>query len=233
MRVWDLFLEESQLQARLSNSPLTDETVRDSVLRAARALVSRADRDSVKDETYRERMVNLAFAVGPYKTLLESLDSITSSPTAPANVILDLFERAAIVEIYALGQIARERVESIEQLRRLISDSSTNERQLQSLIEGAQWILYPDWTPLSQNQRLSTTRTNFESWVSLTISERKSSLRPLVIPPNNLTLSMLNHEGRIEVCRDQAPSLCGLPDDEFRRAVRYFDCGQGFYQRNQ
>ena len=105
-RTWDVFLEESQLEERLERSSLTDPIVRESVRRAARSLVTRADRDSISDKTYRERVVNLAFTIGPYRTLLETLDSITSSATAPADVILDLFERASIVEAYALGQIA-------------------------------------------------------------------------------------------------------------------------------
>ena len=214
-----MFLEESGLEERLSRSSLHDPTVRESVLRAAKALVTRADRDSITNKAYRERMVNLAFAIGPYRTWLETLDNITSSATAPADVILDLFERASVVEAYALGQIARERVESIEQLRRLISEEGTTERQLQALIEGAQWILYPDWTPLSQNQRLSTTRANFETWyrarygvdiVTSTIGN----------PRKQPDFVMLNHEGRIEVIEIKRP-MYALPDDEFRRAVVY------------
>ena len=218
-RAWDVFLEESQLEERLASSSLHDLNVRNSVLRAAKSLVTRADRDSIKDEAYRERMVNLAFAIGPYRMLLETLDNITASESAPADVILDLFERAAVVEAYALGQIARERVESIEQLRRLISERSTSERQLQVLIEGAQWILYPDWTPLSQNQRLTTTRANFETWyrakygvdiVTSTIGN----------PTKQPDFVMLNHEGRIEVVEIKRPQYA-LPDAEFRRAVDY------------
>ena len=128
--------------------------------------------------------------------------------------------------MYALGQIARERVESIEQLRRLISDSDTNERQLQSLVEGAQWILYPDWTPLSQNQRLSTTRTNFENWY---LSNYGVEIVTSTIgnPRKQPDFVMLNHEGRIEVVEIKRP-LYALPDEEFRRAVGYLTAVRGF-----
>ena len=66
--------------------------------------------------------------------------------------------------MYSLGQVAQERVSVIEQLERLVSDSSTVERQLQKLIETAPWLLHHDWTPLSFNQTLASTRKNFESW---------------------------------------------------------------------
>ena len=164
-RAWDLFLEESHLDERLRIAHPTDGAIRDSVLRAARSLVARADRDAIKNSSYRDRMVRLAYATGPHTTLLNTLDAVALQADGATDVILDLFERARLVEMYSLGQVAQERVEAIEQLRKLISNPSTVERQLQKLIETAPWILHPDWTPLSFNQSLASTRKNFHSRV--------------------------------------------------------------------
>ncbi len=232
-RLWDLFLEKSQLQEMLNNSPLKDQTVRDSVLRAARALVTRADRDSIaaEDGEYRQRVIDLAYAVGPYRTLLDTLDEITVSDSTSTDTILELFARASIVEIYALGQVAQKRVKSVEQLARLISDPKTVEQQLQELIEGAQWILYPDWTPLSQNEPLARTRANFESWYRIKYG-REIVTSTIGSPRKEPDFVMLNHEGRIEVVEIKRPGH-RLTNAEFDTAMEYLGAVRDFIDDTQ
>ena len=112
-RAWDLFLEGSQLEERLRAAHPTDRAIRDSVLRAARSLVARADRDAIRSPSYRNRMVRLAYAIGPHTTLLTTLDEVAAQVDGATDVILDLFERARLVEMYSLGQVAQERVGAV------------------------------------------------------------------------------------------------------------------------
>ena len=232
-RLWDLFLEKSQLVQRLDNSPLKDATVRSSVLRAARALVTKADRDSIasEDGEYRQRVIDLAYAVGPYRTLLDTLDEITVADSTSTDTILELFARASIVEIYALGQVAQKRVLSVEQLKRLISDPKTVERQLQELIEGAQWILYPDWTPLSQNEPLARTRQNFENWYRLKHG-KEIVTSSMGSPRKEPDFVMLNHEGRMEVVEIKRPGH-KLTNGEFDTAMEYLGAVRDFIADTQ
>ena len=225
-RVWDIFLEKSQLQKRLSLALPDDKDVRESVMRAARSLVTRVDRDSVENPKFVERIVNLAFAVGPYRTLLDTLDEIASMATEPVDAILNLFEKARVVEMYSLGQVARERVGAIAQLRRLISAQSTVESQLQQLLESAPWIIYPDWTPLSFNQTLARTRGNFESWYRAKY-ERDILTSAIDNPNKRPDFVMLNHEGRLEVIEIKRPQH-GLTNDEFERAFHYLTATREF-----
>ena len=218
-RNWDLFLEESQLNERLRIAHPTDKAIRDSVLRAAKSLVARADRDAIKNPSYRDRMVRLAYAIGPHTNLLNTLDAVALQADGATDVILDLFERARLVEMYSLGQVAQERVEAIEQLRKLISNSSTVERQLQRLIETAPWILHPDWTPLSFNQSLASTRKNFHSWY-LANHGKEIVTSTIGSPCKQPDFVMLNHEGRLEVLEIKRPQYA-LTDDEFDRAFGY------------
>ena len=175
-RVWDLFLENSQLDERLKRAIPYDEPLQDAVMSAARALISKADRDSLGDELFVERIVNLAFTVGPHRSLLETLDQIASLVDKPLDAFVDLFEKARLVETYALGQVARARVEVVDQLRELISSAETYERSLQELIENAPWVIFSEWTPLSSNQAMSTMRQNFESWYPRKLQHRDNPL---------------------------------------------------------
>ncbi len=225
-RAWDLFLEESQLDKRLKTAHPNDRAIRDSVLRAARSLITRADRDSIKNPDYRARMVRLAYAMGPHTTLLTTLDEVASSADRPTDVILELFEKARLVEMYSLGQVAQERVDAIEQLQRLVSSPSTVEQQLQLLIETAPWILYPDWTPLSFNQTLTSTRKNFQNWYKANYGE--DIITSAISYPNKQPdFVMLNHEGRLEVIEIKRPQHA-LEDEEFDRAFRYLTAVRKF-----
>ena len=225
-RAWDLFLEESQLDVRLKEAHPNDKAIRDSVLGAAKSLVTRADRDSIKDPDYRDRMVRLAYAIGPHTTLLTTLDEVASSADEPTDVILELFEKARLVEMYSLGQVAQERVDAIERLQRLVSSPSTIEPQLQLLIETAPWILYPDWTPLSFNLSLDSTRTSFQSWYAANYG--KDIVTSAIAYPNKRPdFVMLNHEGRLEVIEIKRPQHA-LEDEEFDRAFRYLTAVRKF-----
>ena len=225
-RAWDIFLEESQLDERLMAAHPTDRAIRDSVLRAARALVTRADRDAIKNPNYRDRMIRLAYAIGPHTTLLATLDEVAALADGPVDVILDLFERARLVEMYSLGQVAQERVGAVEQLRRLVSSSSTVERQIQRLIETAPWILHPDWTPLSFNQTLASTRTNFQSWY-LARYGVEIITSTIDNPTKQPDFVMLNHEGRLEVVEIKRPQYA-ITDEEFDRAFGYLTAVREF-----
>ena len=225
-RAWDLFLERSQLDQRLKSAHPNDRTIRDSVLRAAKSLVTRADRDAFKSPSYIKRMVRLAYAIGPHDTLLTTLDKVASLTGDTTDMILDLFEKARLVEIYSLGQVAQERVEAIAQLRSLVSNRSTVESQLQKLIETAPWLLYPDWTPLSFNQSLASTRTNFHSWYKANYGKEVST-SAINNPRRQPDFVMLNHERRIEVIEIKRPQHT-LTDKEFDRAFRYLTAMRKF-----
>ena len=225
-RAWDLFLEESQLDARLKEAHPNDKAIRDSVLGAAKSLVTRADRDSIKDPDYRDRMVSLAYAVGPHHTLLTTLDEVASLADGATDVILDLFEKARLVEIYSLGQVAQERVDAVEQLRKLISNPDTVERELQQLIEKAPWIIYPDWTPLSFNQSLASTRSNFESWYHANY-QQEISTSAIENPNKQPDFVLLNHLGWLEIIEIKRPQYA-LTDKEFNRAFDYLEAIKKF-----
>ena len=226
-RVWDIFLEESQLIQRLNASlPTSDRAVRDSVVGVARSLVTRADRDSVKNPQFIERVVRLAYSVGPHRDLIDTLHEVASGAHDSSSVILDLFEKIRVVEMYSLGQVAQGRVDSIQQLRELISDPSSDEPQLQKLVENAPWMLFPDWTPLSFNQTLASTRSNFESWY-LANRGREISTSTINNPSKRPDFVMLNHGVRLEVVEIKRPRH-SLTNQEFSRAFGYLSAMREF-----
>lgn len=225
-RIWDVFLGESHLEEQLRGAHPNDRAIQESILRAARSLVTRADRDSIRNPAYRNRIVRLAYAIGPHSTLLAALGEVASLPDGSNDVILELFERASLAEMYSIGQVAQQRVDVIEQLRKLVSNPSTVERQLQKLIETAPWLLHHDWTPLSYNQSLASTRRNFESWY---LANYGKEIVTSVIdnPSKQPDFVLLNHEGRFELVEIKRPQHA-ITDEEFDRAFGYLVAARKF-----
>ena len=230
-RVWDIFLAKSQLQLKLERALPNDRRTREEVTRIARLLVTRADRDALNDQDFVDRIVNFAYTVGPHSSLIETLEEVASLTGEPLDAIVHLFEQARLVEIYSLGQVARGRVGSIEQLRRLVSSPVTVEHQLQKLVENSPWLLYADWTPLSFNRSLATTRKSFESWY-LAEHNREIVTSAIENPDKIPDFVMLNHQGWLEVIEIKRPQH-SLQDREFDRAFGYFRSLNDFLEANQ
>lgn len=230
-RVWDEFREQSQLESRLMNIAPKDSQFRRSVLDAARTLVSRGDRESIqRDPDHVERVVQLAFAIGPHRDLVETLEQIAASPES-LDAVIKLFEKASVVEIYSLGQVAQERVDSVQRLQNLIGKASTVEPDLQCLIERAPWIVEPEWTPLSMNQSLSRARTLFESWYEKTYGQ------PIVTsaidnPTKRPDFIMLNNEGCLEIIEIKRTDH-SITDVEYERAFGYLEALEKFISENE
>ena len=190
------------------------------------------DRDQVRhNDEFIDRVVQLAFALGPHQTLLRTLDEIAELTTDTLEPVIALFEKASVVEMYSLGQVARERVDAVQMLRRLVESGATLEDELQRLVERAPWILYPDWTPLTQNAPLNRLRTAFESWYYKT-KHATIVTTSIGSPRREPDFVMLNYEGRIEVVEIKRPGH-SLTDEEYSRAFKYLDAVTTFLRSNR
>ncbi|MGP2436085.1 ATP-binding protein [Streptomyces sp. JW3] len=163
-QTWKDFEETSNIATRLEVEAPGDKAYQDSVKQAARLLVSDRDRESVSNPEHAEKIVQLAKTIGPHKTLLEALHEVAADSSSPLDIVLGLFQKARIAEMYSLGQVASERIEVVNRLSSLIDDGATLEQPLQELLEQAPWLLAPEWTPLGMNESLERVRKSFESW---------------------------------------------------------------------
>lgn len=230
VQVWDEFLANSRLQERLMLASPRDSRFRESVLRAAKLLMVRQDREALRNKDFVENIVTLAFNIGPHQDLLATLDEISSTSPETMAGLVTLFEKAQVVEMYSLGQVAHERVKAVQELARLIGSVTTTEPELQSLLESAPWIIYPDWTPLNMNESLATFREAFESWY---LREYKVAITTTTIgnPTKKPDFIMLNLKGCLELIEIKRP-VHALTDEEYDRAFGYLEAVQRFTEEN-
>jgi hypothetical protein len=225
-RVWDDFLETSQLERRVQQAAPDDPAFRDSVVRAAKLLVGRNDVEAVRDADYTQRVVDFAFAVGPQRTLLAALHQAAGSAGTTLDIVLDLFQQAGVAETYSLGVVAQERVDAVGRLETMIRGNESQEAKLQLLVEGAPWILHPEWTPLSRNESLNTFRRAFETWFEQRHG-RPIATSAIENPARRPDFVFVQDEGLLEIIEIKHPGHA-LTDDEMERAYGYLQAVRQF-----
>ncbi|MGV9662277.1 ATP-binding protein [Nocardia niigatensis] len=218
-RVWEEFVERSRIHETLDAIAPGDRVFRDSVLDAARILVAHKDRAAMDDPTHIENMLRLALSLGPQRSLLDTLKEIAEDADPALDVVVALFERARVAEIYSLGQIASERVAVVNRLRSLIDERRSLERPFQELIESAPWLLAPEWTPLGMNESLKRVRASFERWYAqkfgtplVTTSIGSEKREPDFV--------LLHDSGELWIVEIKRMDY-HLTDEEYNRAVNY------------
>ncbi|WP_330230697.1 ATP-binding protein [Nocardia sp. NBC_00508] len=229
-RVWEEFVERSRVHETLEAIAPGDKLFRDSVIDAARILVAHKDRAALEDAAHVESIVRLALSLGPQRSLLETLKEIAEDGDTQLDVVVALFERARVAEIYSLGQIASERVAVVDRLRSLIDDHRSLERPFQELIESAPWLLAPEWTPLGMNESLKRVRASFERWyaqqfgVTLVTTAIGSEKRE----PDFVLLHDSGELWIVEIKRMDYH----LTDEEYNRAINYLYALDAFLNEN-
>ncbi|WP_406484504.1 ATP-binding protein [Streptomyces microflavus] len=216
---WNDFEQATNLQARLEEDAPGDKAFQESVRQAAKLLVSDKDREAILDPEHREKVYQLAKTIGPHRTLLDALHEVAEDASSPLEIVLGLFQKARIAEMYSLGQVASERIEVVNKLSALIDDGSTLEQPLQELLEQAPWLLAPEWTPLGMNESLERVRKSFESWyfkkhniALVTTAINRQSKRPDFV--------LLHDSGTLWIVEIKRMNY-HLTDAEYLRAVNY------------
>ncbi|WDZ86385.1 ATP-binding protein [Micromonospora cathayae] len=161
---WAEFEKKSDLKKRLDQAAPNEPELKHSVTEAAKLLVKDVDPEALEDQDHVDRLTELAFSIGPHQTLLGTLREVSETTATTVDAVMALFQRARMVEMYSLGQVAEERLDVITKLEELIANGRTLERPLQELIEQAPWLLAPEWTPLGMNESLKRVRASFEAW---------------------------------------------------------------------
>lgn len=229
-QTWDEFLAVSDLEARLTAEAPADKDFRDSVRSAARILVSNKDRAAISDKDHVERVVQLAFSLGPQRSLLESLREAAEGASNTFETLVSLFDKARIAEVYSLGQVARDRMDVVERLESLTSDGGTLEAPFQELIEGAPWLLAPEWTPLGMNESLQRVRTQFEAWYKMKYA-KEIVTTAIGTPRREPDFVLLNDAGVLWIVEIKRMDH-HLTDEEYLRAVNYLKALDEFLDAN-
>jgi hypothetical protein len=225
------FMEKSNLEEE-AKERYKDRRVVDAAVQVGRVIGAIASLDDLDDEEYVSDLKELVLTVAPHKMLVDSLRKIGDEDTRqPLDLIVKLFNDAKVAEMASLGQIAYERLEAIEKLEKLISPSETsNERELQKLIEGTPWLIAPYWTVLQANKSFKNVRKAFETWYEKEHG-RKINTSAIESDRKRPDFVMLNIGNSIEVVEIKDVDHV-LSDKEFNRVTDYYSAILKFQEEN-
>jgi hypothetical protein len=228
--VWEEFVDRSHIYRTLEAIAPGDRMFRESVAAAARILVANKDRAALDDPGHVESIVRLALSLGPQRSLLDTLQQIAEDSDPRLDVVVALFERARVAEIYSLGQIAGERVAVVDKLHALIDDRRSLERPFQELIERAPWLLAPEWTPLGMNESLNRVRAAFERWYAQKFGSTlvTTAIGSAKREPDFVLLHDAGELWIVEIKRMDYH----LTDEEYNRAINYLYALDTFLTEN-
>lgn len=225
------FMEKSNLEEE-ARKRYSDVRVVDAAIEVGRMIGSIASLDDLQDDEYVDDLKELVLTVAPHKMIVDKLKEVTEDDVEqPIEVIVKLFNDAKIAEIASLGQIAQERIDAINRLEELLQPGvKTREENLQQLLEGAPWIIDPQWTVLQANQTFETMRKNFEIWFEKKHGEK--IVTSTVDARDRRPDFILLHIGSsIEIVEIKDVDHI-LTDEEFDRITIYYSSMQQFLEEN-
>lgn len=234
-RTWEIFMEKSNIEEE-AKERFDNEVVFNSAMKLAKVLGRAASRSALtKRPEYVKRLKELVLTVAPHKMIVDKLEEVERAlPERPLDAIASIFNDARVAEAASLGQIAIERVDAILGLEKRLSPViSTDERVLQKLLEGAPWLINPQWTMLQANKTFESMRSAFERWWEGENNESivTSALKPEEKGKKRPDFIMLSFERKVEIVEIKRPQHA-LTDEEFDRLLGYFNSLQQFLRLN-
>ena len=173
-RVWQLFMEKADVEARLDEMFSRPEfaAVKKNAFDLAKLIGQRMREEEVKDQVFVDEMLNLTIMLAPHITLDEKLREAAEDTVTPLSAVTIILKTARLAELSSFGKIAEDRVKVIEKVVDLKDSPETGESDLQELIEFAPWLINPQWSPMTYNQTFSTLNKEFQKYYEINTGEK-------------------------------------------------------------
>lgn len=209
----------------------TEEPIRAQARKFAERIGKSVSPGDATDPTVVTPLIDLIIAFAPHISLHDLMNAAAESSESLLASIVHILETAKVAETYAFGVVIKDRLAVIDQLEALIDNEATDEPTLQRLIQSAQWLINPTWTPLVANQPLRSFKQAFARHVrethkiDLNLDDFSDELRK----PDFV---MTSQDGRIEVIEIKQPGHA-LTDKESDRIRIYHDQLEEFLKAPQ
>lgn len=163
-RVADIFIEKSNFSKKVEDL-FYDKSIKDVALDLAKKIGAFAAEDELGDNEFVNDLANFVLTAAPQQALLNSFKGLAKELNNGRDVdicqVNDIFNKANIAQLAAYAQIASQRLRVIENLEKIVNDK-VDEKEFQSLLTEAPWLIAPSWSMVTSNQALKTLRDKFQ-----------------------------------------------------------------------
>jgi hypothetical protein len=231
-KVKDQFVEKADLEKKASER-YNKEGIQEAAVELGESLGQYAHEDELEFEEYLEDLTNFVLQIAPHKYLVDMLQEIrerAEDGELDVDELIELFESTHIAEITSFGQVARNKVNTINVLEEKINDYEADEDDLHSIVENSPWLVEPSWQPLTSEKSISTIRESFEEWyeaehdgedIVTTTETDYEKKRPDFV--------MLEMRGAVRVVEIKRPDY-EFGDEDFDRFANYVDAFEQFFE---
>ncbi len=224
----EIFLTKGNVIERIRRAFPSDEhlQIRDRATEMAKLFGRTMNRSEAEDPDAVKELVDLSIDLAPHLTLDDMMREAVEAADRPISVLGGFLRTARIAELSSFGRIALDRLKVIERLKVLKDGSDTQEAELQQLITDAPWLVHPEWAPVTENEWLSTLRSEFETYYEaqtgqpISLAEFKDSQR-------RPDFVMSSQESVVQIIEIKTPGH-RLTNNEMDRVISYYDNMDGF-----
>lgn len=227
------FFELAHVEDQIQNSYPGDnqKSLRQSAKHVAEALGRTMRKEEIEDEDARQSIVNLAIMLAPLQDLNDQIREVGNDESTPIKAINKMLQTANIAEYVTFGEKIRRHLKILSILEDKKDDESTEEADLQKLIEDAPWLLNPQWIPITSNSRLSTFKKEFEKFYKestkkdiILVSFTEERKRPDFI--------CFNQDGILQIIEIKKPKH-KVRTEEMKRIMIYYNEFKKFFSAKE
>jgi hypothetical protein len=224
---WDLFNEAAKFDAALDVAFPGDDLkpIRTRARDLARTLAQKMRPDEITPSNVRP-VANLCLRMAPHVQLDETLRQAAEVASTTVEALGEILKTARIAELSSFGLIAESRVNVITRLELLKDDATTIESQLQKTLEGAPWLIHPEWSPVTFNESFVTFRTEFAKFYKDRTGE-DINFTPIPQDDKQADFIMMPQEDAVQIVEIKRPKY-KLTNKEMDRIINYADAMDAF-----
>jgi len=233
---WEVFREQTRIEAKVEDEfPGEHQTaIREKTLEIAQTLARSARLEELEDKQHCRTLVNLAMLLGPHITLEEKLTEAAGDEHT-LEVVTNILRVARVAELSSFGRIADDRVKVIKKVEELKDDTETMEEAFQALIEQTPWLINPQWSPISDNQSLTSLKNRFihfykkQTGETITIfgaTPHRGDKHNVFVMTSQFV--MTTQDTAVEIIEIKRPGH-SLQNSEMDRIVTYHDTMDAFF----
>jgi len=228
IKTWDLFQKIGRLDQRIIETyPRDDqENIRIIAKKIAERLGKSIRPGEVEDYEMVKPLVDLSLMLAPHLSLENLLREASDEDGTPLIVIGNILKTARVAELSSFGRIAEKRIDVINRLKNFKDDSDTDEADLQDLIEGAPWLVNPQWTTITANQSLRTLKNELPKYFKEKL-KIKISLGKIGQESKRPDFILSSHSGVLQVIEIKAPKHVFV-NEEMERLYNYYEGIESF-----
>lgn len=231
--VKNAFIKASRLK-EIAAERFEDPELRSAALELGEKIGGFASEDELQDEDYVSGLREIILTVAPHKLLVDTfrkIEQMAVNGKIEVRELVKLFNTSRIAQLASYGQIAEEKLKAIDLLEDLIRKDGTPERDFQSILEDAPWLIYPTWIPITANQSLETFRSAFQAWYKKQHGQDIITTAQIDSGGTRPDFILLDLDNQLVIIEIKPPKHA-FNDEDYKRLETYYDSIKNFMELN-